>query len=334
MVMHILDLAQTLFTTGSVQLLDKADAQDKEDLGQRIPAVLRRTLPSVRIFVKWLLSNLSYVLSVNFTNASSEHLQKAIDDFWSEWARFLSALLEEFPIARLPTSKGPLEEDVEMSGFSPIKRHLLAQPGKTGDGLAMDQAQVHPNEEFLMRISDLFQDAQSIVASEVSIESSNRFVLMAMLQGCPVVFAGGKYVVKDNASVEGTAITSPVGGLEDIMERHPNPPRVERHNDDESTTQTSRTEDDPVGDAVRAALAAGAIDDDDDEIVWAPGLVLLNLVLFSNLTDCYKAGSQNRLRPLQYRRPLQNLSHPFRLHWKVDLSMKAVNSTQRQPKIY
>ena len=79
------------------------------------------------------------------------------------------------------------------------------------------------------------------------------------------MFASGKYVVKDNASTEGPTITSPVGGLEDIMERHPNPPRVERRNDDESTTQTSRTEDDPVGDAVRAALAAGAIADDDDE---------------------------------------------------------------------
>ena len=89
------------------------------------------------------------------------------------------------------------------------------------------------------------------------------------------MFASGKYVVKDNASTEGPTITSPVGGLEDIMERHPNPPRVERRNDDESTTQTSRTEDDPVGDAVRAALAAGAIadDDDDDEIVWAPRFV-------------------------------------------------------------
>ena len=62
------------------------------------------------------------------------------------------------------------------------------------------------------------------------------------------------------------------------MERHPNPPRVERRNDDESTTQTSRTEDDPVRDAVRAALAAGAIeddDDDDDQIVWAPKSVAI-----------------------------------------------------------
>lgn len=178
MVIHILDLAQSLFSTGCALLSDNTEIQDKEDLGQRIPAVLRRTLPSTRVFVKWLLSNLSYVLTVNFTNASSEHLQSAVNDFWKEWAQFFSALLEVFPVARLPSSKGPLEEDVEMSGFSPIKRHLLVQPDKTRDGLAPDQAQVHPNEEFLMRISGLIQDAQAIIASEVRAEILSGIVLM------------------------------------------------------------------------------------------------------------------------------------------------------------
>lgn len=65
------------------------------------------------------------------------------------------------------------------------------------------------------------------------------------------------------------------------MESHPDPPRV-RDSDDDNTTQTSRTDDDPVRDAFRTALQPleSEVDDDDDddddqedEIVWNPRFV-------------------------------------------------------------
>lgn len=79
----------------------------------------------------------------------------------------------------------------------------------------------------------------------------------------------------DAVFAEVPALASPPrDSLATIMDSHPDPPRVIRDNDDDNMTQTSRTDDDPVRDAFRAAL--GSVDSDgedeeqEDEIVWDP----------------------------------------------------------------
>ena len=60
----------------------------------------------------------------------------------------------------------PLEEDVELAGFSPIKQTLLTAPIH-GEERAEDVSKVHPNVEYLMRISDLLKDGELLASLEV-----------------------------------------------------------------------------------------------------------------------------------------------------------------------
>lgn len=173
MASHILDLFRSLLQIGTTQLrlalAETPDVQDKDDLAQRITAEFRRTLPALRIASKWLRSNLSYIESAQSSVATSPTFSAAITEFWSVYAEFFTALSETFPRARLPVLKGPLEEDVDMSGFSPIKRMMFNLPASTDNGLESGQSQVHPNEEQLMRIADLLGDALSVSDLEVRI---------------------------------------------------------------------------------------------------------------------------------------------------------------------
>ncbi|KAI5120400.1 hypothetical protein M0805_000179 [Coniferiporia weirii] len=257
MASHILDLSRTLLVMASVQLAEKPeDVQDKEDLAQHITAVFRRMLPAIRIVSKWLRSNLSYVGTLLTSATALPSLPIAIKDFWKAYVTFLTALNETFPSAKLPLLKSPLEEDVDMSGFSPIKKDMFNHSAATENGLAPGHDEVHPNEEYLMRISDILVDAVEVSALEKS----------------PISFINGqfKYRETDASSAEFLSVLAPSGDLASIRDSHPNPPRVNRDSDDENTTQTSRT-DDVIREAFNTALDRGTEDDDEeDEIVWSP----------------------------------------------------------------
>ncbi|TDL20641.1 hypothetical protein BD410DRAFT_829522 [Rickenella mellea] len=290
---HILDLFRTLLDIGYAQVqlgLAEVQAEAKEpmangdvarDLAQRITAEFRRMLPALRIASKWLRSNFSYLSTAPTSFASSTALATSLSAFWGSYALFCSRLFDTFPKDRLPRLTSPLEEDVEMTGFSPIKKGLFAKaaPG-TDDGLLDGQSQVHPNEEFLMRISDVLIDAACVAEMEKS----------------PISFRAGKFALRDlsadtgvpmddddnhnldglSASAAAALASPPVDSLATIMESHPDPPRAIRDSDDDNTTQTSRTDDDPVRDAFRAALGGPVQSDvedeveEEDEIVWDP----------------------------------------------------------------
>lgn len=174
---HALDLIGTLMEVSTSEMtgFDNAEGEAKTDAGQgneaedslalaqRITAVFRRALPALRIASKWLKANLEYVV----TNGA--------EPFWVKYAEFATTLAGTFPPAKLPALSIPLEEDVDMKGFAPLKRTMmetkafedangakLAVSGDT-DGLGG----VHPNEEHLMRIGDLLLDALYLAQSEV-----------------------------------------------------------------------------------------------------------------------------------------------------------------------
>lgn len=164
----ILDLSQALFVTSTNELLEKPeDIQDKEDLAQYITATFRRILPAIRIISKWLRSNFSYIETVLSPATVLPSLSKSINDFWKSYVDFLTILKVIFPAERLPSLEGPLEEDVEMSGFSPIKKSMFNRSAPTENGLVPGTDKDHPNEEFLMRICDVLMDANLIVQLEV-----------------------------------------------------------------------------------------------------------------------------------------------------------------------
>jgi hypothetical protein len=90
-------------------------------------------------------------------------------------------------------------------------------------------------------------------------------------QNSIVCFVRNEYVVKGPSPANGIShdhLTKTIGdGRFDI--RNP-----KDRDEDAMTENTSRTDDDPVGDAFRHALDADLEDDDgDDEIVWNPRCV-------------------------------------------------------------
>ncbi|KAH8112248.1 hypothetical protein DFH11DRAFT_515324 [Phellopilus nigrolimitatus] len=264
MASHILDLSRTLLVMGSHELAEKPEnVQDKDDLAQHITAAFRRTLPAARIASKWLRSNFSYVETAMSSGTTSPSFLEAIKDFWKAYTSFSTSLSEAFPITRLPSLKNPLEEDVDMTGFSPIKKSMFKRSAPTENGLALGQDKVHPNEEYLMRISDLLEDAHQMVKFEKS----------------PISFNNNRFLfAEEDISSTGTAdLLSPANVSSDAGDRHPDPQQIICDSDDDNATQTSRTDDDVIREAFNEALGdrgtvgSGVDDDDeDDQIVWSP----------------------------------------------------------------
>lgn len=165
---HVLSLTRALVDTARVQLSVKIeDLQDKGDLGQQITRVFRRILPALRIASKWLRTNANYLVASVTSASSPDYYKNSIKKFWESYASFLTPLSETFPLAKLPELKKPLDEDVELAGFSPVRKAMFIEPIESENGLAPEQQDVHPNEEFLMRISDLLRDAEQIAVLQV-----------------------------------------------------------------------------------------------------------------------------------------------------------------------
>ena len=179
----------------------------EHDLAQRITAAFRRTLPALRIASKWIRANLRYVSQVGqqSANGAAEPESKSkgrdrrrggdrrsssislgisipgLPEFWRTYAQFSSALLQAFPTDRLPKLVTILEEDVEMAGFLPLKKFVPTEVvgadipskenakgvGSVPASRVLPVEQVHPNEEQLMRIADLLEDAQAVANDEV-----------------------------------------------------------------------------------------------------------------------------------------------------------------------
>lgn len=180
--MHVLTLHRILMEIGLRELAEPPpkDADSENDLAQRITAAFRRTLPALRIAGKWLKANYKYVMqnettAIISTATKHEGRSPAVAQFWETYAHFFCALSRAFPMERLPSLKAPLEEDVEMRGFLPLRKMMgetrLSNASENGstEGLALSQTreEVHPNEEQLMRISDLLFDARAVVEMEV-----------------------------------------------------------------------------------------------------------------------------------------------------------------------
>ncbi|CAK9786482.1 hypothetical protein CC85DRAFT_326070 [Cutaneotrichosporon oleaginosum] len=137
---------------------DDDDVDTVLALAARITAVVRRILPSLRIMSRWLKSHLEYVNRA--AHGSNPELRSTIETFWTEYKRLMLGLARLFPLVQLPSLDGPLEEDVDMRGFLPLRR------GNAEESVEPQRADVHPNEEQLMRIADLLVDVKLLMQTE------------------------------------------------------------------------------------------------------------------------------------------------------------------------
>ncbi|THH02022.1 hypothetical protein EW026_g765 [Hermanssonia centrifuga] len=231
-VSHLIAAHRVLLQNGSIELLESPPEDAVEhDLAQRITATFRRTLPALRMAGKWLRANTRYISQGRKTGASEDSpsmtppkdtgkgkekrssapaiVVDGIQEFWIEYTRFSNTLIQAFPTEKLPELRVQLEEDVEMAGFLPLRKYMLGADGKPPGSMKMNQDaagtandapqerisqrdQVHPNEEQLMRISDILTDTTAVAEDEntpLTLEGI-QFIMKIVDAGVPLEVRG------------------------------------------------------------------------------------------------------------------------------------------------
>jgi len=188
---HLMDMHLVLLEVGKEEMKDPPTMDGVDDIAQRISAVFRRTLPALRIASKWLRANFKYVmqdqefaalqvkesargleLSKQTTHKISGYSLKTVR-YWKTYAQFVLALSQAFPVNKLTPLNAPLEEDIEMKGFLPLRK-LMGEDRDSGKGkspMSAGEPREHPNVEQLMRIHDLLEDAKALTKMEVCLSN-------------------------------------------------------------------------------------------------------------------------------------------------------------------
>jgi hypothetical protein len=223
------------------------EGEDELGLQTHITAVLRRILPPMRIMSKWLKLHLDYL--PRFSGSTADTVQH----FWACYDRLVQALRIVFPIHKLPSISQPLEEDIDMRGFLPLYRGLSAWRIEAEKYGVAEHQEVHPNEEQLMRISDLLVDARLISQAKVS-EPHSFHADHAHYSKVPNAGEERHAIGHAAPSRPGDTLQSSL-----VLAR-----------DDELASVSTETDDDPVNLAMRATLAEDSVNGDADEevILW------------------------------------------------------------------
>lgn len=304
---HLISIHLVLFEVGTAQLATPPPSDASEDdLAQRITAIFRRMLPALRVASKWMLGNASYIVKVLSASSPEADMNDTkggeIEDsehggitlFFIRFTEFYTALGRVFPFEKLPRLEAPLDEDVDLRGFLPLKGKMVgddmkdrrgqATPSSAAEGATKpngDKARygayaptkaaekVHPNEEQLMRIWDLLADAKALVK----------------VKDFPVRMEGAAFLLDDTRFKIGTKSTSSIAPTPATLSPSPSlaiPPKLldprrqprahrprqprgrrglsqhivmsDQEHEDDAATDVCRTDDDPVGDAFREVL--------------------------------------------------------------------------------
>ncbi|KAG2134100.1 hypothetical protein DEU56DRAFT_950286 [Suillus clintonianus] len=282
---HILAIHQSLLKIGAGELDIPPEDTTENDLAQCITAAFRRTLPALRVASKWLLANLKYVARTTSPAGSSQVeetpgvVNSDMPAFWEDYLRFYNALKRLFPIEKLPSLLSPLEEDEDLRGFLPLRNLMIGDTpmiadvdARRGNGLTTAGPQgrdsVHPNEEQLMRISDLLKDVRKLAESPDSPIHLQGDTFKSLLEPTGTAPVAQAQAIGADA-VQG--LITPVVSRPDAFDLMP----LETYADEDAMTDTGRTDnDDPIEDAFRTVLNAEVQDEgdelDDDVVVWDP----------------------------------------------------------------
>ncbi|KAF9541343.1 hypothetical protein CPC08DRAFT_770626 [Agrocybe pediades] len=286
---HLLDMHGALLEVGKEELKDPPVVEGVDDIFQRISAVFRRTLPALRIGSKWLRANFKYLMqdqefaALQVKESAKAELRKQNEkkisgfsiktiQFWKTYAQFILALSQAFPANKLVPLNGPLEEDIDMKGFVPLK-HLMGEDGCYGKGktaTSPKESGEHPNVEQLMRICDLIEDAKKLANLENSPLSliNNHVVFnpdMVEDVRAPSHPEVARHVSAQEISTTtmATVATTTEQLLPIIRDNFPK----RSLEADEQTEGTTQTEDGPNIDFIKQMVDD---EDDEDQIVWNP----------------------------------------------------------------
>ncbi|CCM05411.1 uncharacterized protein FIBRA_07628 [Fibroporia radiculosa] len=298
---HLLALHRALLEVASEEIKEASlENTNDQDLAQRITATFRRTLPALRLAGKWIRGNTKYISQASSllreqqidtlgdTDTKSPNSRRrvrtrrvakppisilGVREFWESFVKFSNTLTRAFPFEKLPVLGSPLEEDMEMSGFLPLRALmvgdvLVGNSGRSATNVvAQVREEVHPNEEQLMRIRDILADTRALADAEET----------------PFVFTDNEFMLRDDRlsdlETAPTTVDSPNHRIQMSRSGSPDPLVAEIAGgdpetldlEDGSATETSRTEYDPVDAAFREVLEqSNESDEEEDEIVWNP----------------------------------------------------------------
>ncbi|OCH87168.1 hypothetical protein OBBRIDRAFT_782085 [Obba rivulosa] len=310
---HILAVHRTLLDVGSAEIAETRNDAVEHDLAQRITATFRRTLPALRIASKWLRVHTRYVSQGRHgvadgkysgtsddsdsaknarkrrpTDSRNEHSERrtlqitGAQEFWRSYAKFLNALARSFPQDRLPPLNVSLEEDIDLVGFLPLRKvldHATSSNRAPKDGghrapTRGNAERVHPNEEQLMRIADLLEDAKALAdAEECPLTFKDNQFFPKATTGAAVREGAARNTTRRDVLKPFVAETrlpppEPVLQQAELVELPRLPQAVTFTPDFDTVTISSKTDDDPCLDAVRTALASLHDPEEEDEIVY------------------------------------------------------------------
>lgn len=252
---HILKLIRALLQVGIEQLQEAvsttpelAPELSSKALTGFITAPFRRMLPALHVASRWLRMHVDLFVKGDVREEDVEGLGKVVDEFWPVFADFSTRVSRIFPIDRLPKDDVTLEEDIELRGFLPFEKDQAERPQASRSPSKRDLSEVHPNDEHLMRIRDLQLDALYLVEIEVSVlyrtlRPQPPGLMIPSLQGTPLRFVDGKYIVQRSIRIGGRKYVAP---------------STDEFEDDARTVSTE----DPVG---LAMAATPPLDEDDEE---------------------------------------------------------------------
>ena len=137
------------------------------ELAARLTDVAKRTLPALRLYSAWLVSNVSLLAGV----IQSELLANAVSDFWISYAKVLDLLAVCFTIWELEEVsevKYMLPEDVEVIAFPPLSVEANSKLWTAQDGSQRLKwsdprtVQASSDVETLSRVKSLLSDGASL----------------------------------------------------------------------------------------------------------------------------------------------------------------------------
>ena len=135
---------------------------------EKITAVARRVLPSLRHYGSWLVT--SKHLLVAGVGDVSHNVQ--IKELWKIYASTLTLLAATFSVTELPMIEYLLEEDEDTLGFKPFEDDHTRYYGRF-TGMRKSKyhdrgiERHHPNLEMLARIRDFVTDGLELSQDEV-----------------------------------------------------------------------------------------------------------------------------------------------------------------------
>ncbi|KAF9580685.1 hypothetical protein BGW38_002569, partial [Lunasporangiospora selenospora] len=123
-----------------------------------LPSNVHRSMPSLRLSLKWLAVNIHHVKRISDALSADENDILLLDQIWNDLATFLTLLGQVYPFAEDTIfSRDVLKEDAELQGFAALRRAIDERPLSI-----IPPSKISPKAEMQMRVADMFSDAMTL----------------------------------------------------------------------------------------------------------------------------------------------------------------------------